>query len=136
VHLNHSHRIRPSTGEPRTNSRVPIRGTFANWFVQILLEFAENKEPTSWKREPVKKPHSFSLSSLESQFRVKKRREFILRFHHSLINCNNVKGETRSAKYKQKWWKGKEDEGIRKSMSRDLFILFSKRLGIIQLRNP
>jgi hypothetical protein len=37
--LEHSHIILLKGDEPRIGSRVPIRGTFANWFVVILSEF-------------------------------------------------------------------------------------------------
>jgi hypothetical protein len=37
--LDHSHIILLKGDEPRIGSRVPIRGTFANWFIVILFEF-------------------------------------------------------------------------------------------------
>jgi hypothetical protein len=39
VYQKHSHIILLKGDEPRIGSRVPIRGTFANWFIVILFEF-------------------------------------------------------------------------------------------------
>lgn len=50
--MKHSHIIRHPRGEPRIGSREPVRGTFANRFVEIRITIRRNKRTGETEEEP------------------------------------------------------------------------------------